>query len=46
MKAELERREYLCGLDLLGIKYKKVKDFCEYGDELWVSHSDGKYFSV
>jgi len=34
MKDVLEGREYLCGLDLLGIGYKKVVDSCENGNEL------------
>jgi len=34
MKADTERREYLCGLDLLGIGNKKVVDPCEHDNEL------------
>jgi hypothetical protein len=32
MKTDLEGREYLCGLDLLGILYKKVVGSCEHGN--------------
>jgi len=34
MEDNLKGREYLCGLDLLGIGYKKVVNFCEHGNEL------------
>jgi len=34
MKADLEGREYLCGLDLLCLGYNKVVDSCEHVNEL------------
>ena len=34
MKTHLERREYLCALDLLGIGYWNVVGCCEDSNEL------------